>query len=128
LRYAFLKIRSCRYRREHRSFAARIGMRVKFIVTFPVTPLSSPIKKVPREENVEKTSFMPQARIPRVRRQFHRHFTIVFLIPHVELRQEMHRSTHSRYNCGVKGENPREEARIINFNRYYYRDRRRVVL
>lgn len=41
----------------------------------------------------------------------------------------MHRSAHSRYNCGAKGEAALERsANHEVFNRYYRRDRRRVAL
>lgn len=77
LRYAFLEIYSCGYRREHRYLlltefrGENRNARVKFSVTFPVTPLSSPIKKISREaKHGENVIYTPRARIPRAHRQF----------------------------------------------------------
>lgn len=74
--------RPYRYRRrDRRSSAARVGMQVKFIVTFPVASLSSLVKKVPREaKRGEETSFTRRERESRVPTGNSGRFTIVFLI------------------------------------------------
>lgn len=73
-------------------------MRVKFIVTFPVAPLSSPIKKVPGEAKRGEVNviYTPRARIPRTRRQFRAFHNCLPYVPRKEFRRLKERCTGRR--------------------------------
>jgi len=105
-----------------RSFATRVGMRVKFIVMFPVASLS--IKKIPGEAKRRRANviYTPRARIPRARRQF-RAFQLSSLY---YAEREFRRKRDAPVGAfpvqlrSERGEPAREqssgEARIINYS------------